>query len=383
MVFNDLDSMLAQIRCAEALMPGVTSQFRTKKSSFSHTSPHMTYGYYKEAGSFRRIADIFARDFQVHVRVTGGCGAGCPLLAQAEYALETMDLPRVEALAFQAINEARPHQQNWVIIGAYLTLARLYLLQGRRDRMAEFQERVRMIKKDETNTSTLCEIDNCLGYISCLEGRLEDVPRWISQADIPQGRSTFKRLSFNLIVSGKALLLAGDYEKLERKTYQFDHYFNQFSYRLGYLHNWMYRAIAKYHLYGLSVGLSELKRAVELAVPDHILAPFVECLPALLPMLEAYSGGQQEMALIRELLSFAGRGEPSTEGDGLLLTRREIEVMEYLSEGYSQVEVGQKLFIAQNTVKRHLQNIYHKLDASNKTQAINRYKRLFQKGNTP
>ena len=57
--------------------------------------------------------------------------------------------------------------------------------------------------------------------------------------------------------------------------------------------------------------------------------------------------------------------------------------MEYLSEGYSQVEVGQKLFIAQNTVKRHLQNIYHKLDASNKTQAINRYKRLFQKGNTP
>lgn len=240
-----------------------------------------------------------------------------------------------------------------------------------------------MIKKDETNTSTLCEIDNCLGYISCLEGRLEDVPRWISQADIPQGRSTFKRLSFNLIVSGKALLLAGDYEKLERKTYQFDHYFNQFSYRLGYLHNWMYRAIAKYHLYGLSVGLSELKRAVELAVPDHILAPFVECLPALLPMLEAYSGGQQEMALIRELLSFAGRGEPSTEGDGLLLTRREIEVMEYLSEGYSQVEVGQKLFIAQNTVKRHLQNIYHKLDASNKTQAINRYKRLFQKGNTP
>lgn len=383
MVFNDLDSMLAQIRCAEALMPGVTSQFRTKKSSFSHTSPHMTYGYYKEAGSFRRIADIFARDFQVHVRVTGGCGAGCPLLAQAEYALETMDLPRVEALAFQAINEARPYQQNWVIIGAYLTLARLYLLQGRRDRMAEFQERVRMIKKDETNTSTLYEIDNCLGYISCLEGRLEDVPRWISQADIPQGRSTFKRLSFNLIVSGKALLLAGDYEKLERKTYQFDHYFNQFSYRLGYLHNWMYRAIAKYHLYGLSVGLSELKRAVELAVPDHILAPFVECLPALLPMLEAYSGGQQEMALIRELLSFAGRGEPSTEGDGLLLTRREIEVMEYLSEGYSQVEVGQKLFIAQNTVKRHLQNIYHKLDASNKTQAINRYKRLFQKGNTP
>ena len=131
------------------------------------------------------------------------------------------------------------------------------------------------------------------------------------------------------------------------------------------------------------MGLSELKRAVELAVPDHILAPFVECLPALLPMLEAYSGGQQEMALIRELLSFAGRGEPSTEGDGLLLTRREIEVMEYLSEGYSQVEVGQKLFIAQNTVKRHLQNIYHKLDASNKTQAINRYKRLFQKGNTP
>lgn len=379
MDFNDLDRMLSHIHSAEAMMPGMTSQFRTAKSSFSHTSPHLTYGYYKEAGSYRRIADTFARDFQVHIRVTGGCGAGCPLLAQAEYALETMDLPRVEALAFQAINEARPHRQNWVIVGAYLTLARLYLLQRRNDRLAEVKERVLMIKKEETNTSTLYEIDNCLGYISCVEGRLADVPKWIVQADIPQGRSTFKRLSFNLVVSGKALLLAGDYERLERKTYQFDLYFNQFSYRLGFLHNWMYRAVAKYRLYGLSVGLSELRRAIALAVPDQILAPFVECLPQLMPMLSAYTGSEEEMALIRRLLRLGHTEEAPSDGAGLILTRREIEVMEYLAEGYSQIEVGQKLFIAQNTVKRHLQNIYHKLDAANKTQAINRYRKLYPK----
>lgn len=373
--FNDLEKMMQHIKNAQNLLKDKKSLFRTRNSSFTHTSPHLTYGYFNKIGNYKSIVDIFTSEFYRHIQVTDGCGAGCVSLAQAEYALETLDLVKVEALAFQSINEAKPFEQNRVIIGAYLTLARLYYLQGRRDRLVEIKERVLFLKKDEMDSATLYEIDNCMGYISGLVGETEGIPAWIRSAELPQGRSMFERLSFNLIVSGKTLLLDGDFKKLERKTYQFDHYFSSFSYQLGFIHNWIYRAIAKFNLYGSEIGCSELKNVIEIATPDHIIAPFIENMNWIAPMLKEYKPCADDEAIIDQLMA-CGQYEIAIGHAAChsVLTNREIEIIEYLNAGYSQADIARELYIAHNTVKRHLQNIYQKLGVSNKTQAINEYK---------
>jgi ATP/maltotriose-dependent transcriptional regulator MalT len=51
------------------------------------------------------------------------------------------------------------------------------------------------------------------------------------------------------------------------------------------------------------------------------------------------------------------------------LSEREIEVLEWLTSGASNREIGQHLFIAESTVKRHVYNIFGKLDVHNRTQA--------------
>ena len=56
------------------------------------------------------------------------------------------------------------------------------------------------------------------------------------------------------------------------------------------------------------------------------------------------------------------------------LTQREIEVLKALSEGNSYKEIANILFISHETVKKHLKNIYRKLNVKNKIQAINRMK---------
>jgi LuxR family maltose regulon positive regulatory protein len=52
------------------------------------------------------------------------------------------------------------------------------------------------------------------------------------------------------------------------------------------------------------------------------------------------------------------------------LSEREIEVLRLIAEGYANAEIARKLYIATGTVKRHINNIYGKLDAASRTQAI-------------
>jgi DNA-binding NarL/FixJ family response regulator len=57
-------------------------------------------------------------------------------------------------------------------------------------------------------------------------------------------------------------------------------------------------------------------------------------------------------------------------GDSTLLSEREIEVLALVAAGKRNSEIGTALFIAEGTVKRHLTNIYAKLGASSRTDAI-------------
>lgn len=62
--------------------------------------------------------------------------------------------------------------------------------------------------------------------------------------------------------------------------------------------------------------------------------------------------------------------------DELGITEREYEVLCMIDQGLSNKEVAEKLFISQNTVKTHLSNLYVKLDAKRRTQALKNAKDL-------
>ena len=52
------------------------------------------------------------------------------------------------------------------------------------------------------------------------------------------------------------------------------------------------------------------------------------------------------------------------------LSEREIELLQLISDGLSNRDVGDKLFISLHTVKAHTRNIYAKLEAHNRTEAV-------------
>lgn len=53
-----------------------------------------------------------------------------------------------------------------------------------------------------------------------------------------------------------------------------------------------------------------------------------------------------------------------------LLTERETELMVLLARGLSNKEIADTLFVTENTVKKHLNNVYTKLHVTRRTQAV-------------
>ena len=67
--------------------------------------------------------------------------------------------------------------------------------------------------------------------------------------------------------------------------------------------------------------------------------------------------------------------ENKKDQEDIKLTNRESEVLEHLSKGLSYGKIAENLFISLGTVRKHIENIYKKLQVHNKLEAVQKAKR--------
>jgi DNA-binding NarL/FixJ family response regulator len=72
-------------------------------------------------------------------------------------------------------------------------------------------------------------------------------------------------------------------------------------------------------------------------------------------------------ARMRRLMVRAAAATPSVEAD---LTRRELEVLRLMANGFAPTEIAEELVITPKTVSSHVQNLLGKLDVHSRGQAI-------------
>lgn len=75
--------------------------------------------------------------------------------------------------------------------------------------------------------------------------------------------------------------------------------------------------------------------------------------------------------------SFLVAGFPGSDADAVSLTERETAVLRAVCEGLTNRQIGRELWITEQTVKFHLKNVFRKLDASNRRDAV---KRAYERG---
>lgn len=85
----------------------------------------------------------------------------------------------------------------------------------------------------------------------------------------------------------------------------------------------------------------------------------------------SFGGAPMSFSIAKRVLEHFQKTK--TEIDDLnKLTKSEVEILELLSKGFLYKEIADKKFVSIDTVKKHISNMYRKLQVSNKTEAINK-----------
>ena len=144
-----------------------------------------------------------------------------------------------------------------------------------------------------------------------------------------------------------------------------------------------------------------LEQVLALAEPDGFRRVFTRSDPPARDLLAAHlDSGTAYWPMVRELIAtgteYAGRDvagqqhggrdgdrrerggrlAASVPGLGEPLTDRELTVLRYLQSILSNVEIASELSVSVNTVKTHVRNIYRKLDATRRREAVRRAREL-------
>ncbi|MGE3799328.1 MAG: LuxR C-terminal-related transcriptional regulator, partial [Thermomicrobiales bacterium] len=129
-----------------------------------------------------------------------------------------------------------------------------------------------------------------------------------------------------------------------------------------------------------SEAVARLDQAMTMASPGGYVRIFADEGERLAPLLQriAAQGRHREFAL--RLLQTIGVNQESDQPDGPAppnpLSDRELDVLRLAATGLSNRAIGDRLFITDKTAKKHISNILSKLEASNRTEAVDRARRL-------
>ena len=117
------------------------------------------------------------------------------------------------------------------------------------------------------------------------------------------------------------------------------------------------------------------ERALAMAQPGGFIRTFVDEGAPLLELLRRSLA--RGAAATGPLAPYAQRllaawTDPAATGPALTLTRREREILTLLAAGLSNRAIAEQLVVAETTLKRHVSNLYLKLDVHSRTQAVAR-----------
>jgi LuxR family maltose regulon positive regulatory protein len=149
-----------------------------------------------------------------------------------------------------------------------------------------------------------------------------------------------------------------------------------------------------YHAQGdLPAALLPLKRALALAEPEGYVRMFLDEGSSMMQLLRETSAREIMPDYIDKLLAAFESEKRKSEnkpdlppalpeghrdGEPLIdpLSQREIKILQLIAQGLSNREIGERLFLALDTIKGHNRKIFDKLQVQSRTEAIARAREL-------
>lgn len=366
--YNDIEAMAEHIQKAHALMPE-SSRLSDHNTPWTLGSPSVLYMFYRETGRLQQHAQTLLEAMPSYYALTNGHGAGVEHVMQGELHYGQGDFESAEISSHKALELARSGKQIGSIVSVLFLQLRLAFQRGDLLTVQALLEEMYSEIQLSKQSLYLHTADLCGAFVAAQLKQPESIAPWIRQGEFFSSRLLFPAQSYFHIVYGQVLLAAGEERKLLGLSEQLLEAAALFPNLLAQIYLHIYIAAANEKLFRREAARQALASALELAIPDGLLMPFVENAAYLESLLDETVRGsyRKEGAELAKLVQHYQKSllrmqqELGSVAVKPVLTQREQEIVALATEGLTNREIGVELGISENTVKTQLKRIFEKL----------------------
>lgn len=381
LVGNDMTAMRNHYANACALLNG-PSFLRYDRLSWSWSSPHLSFVFLRDSGDYHRLLGQIADNQKYLTALTNGNCAGGHDVARAEYHLERGELDEAERLLaeLKTFFNLAPNHTLFILIR--FCEARLLCAKGAPE------EGLRLIMQGKSKIEETGSLEHIAGqilgqaYILASQGRTDQLPGWLFDKRVYGEPYNSKYIqSFIMVLHGKALLAKNDYDGLRFMLESMGEDLGQLRILFARIHRKIFEAFLAKHADGADEAMKPMIAALELSRPDGIILPFVEYGDRILPLLRGIRRSMPQDKHLRRILECCNRTaqlpKKNRNYKKSLLTPREREIMRMVTNGKTTPSIAQSLGVSESTIKKTLTNIYSKLSAKNRVEAMMKFNAMY------
>jgi LuxR family maltose regulon positive regulatory protein len=328
-----------------------------------------------------REAEALGREYLQHISQRDRrryYTSGLLEIALVEIMLEKNDLVAAEELARQGIRHNQPWNIPQAAVLGYMRLAQVQLAQGNLTAVdeslqaAETQLSSRALPPDIFHDLRLLRLK-----LDAARGKAISSQEWA--ATLPATFSSDYRLEIDYLLLAHLYLTEKNYGQAVRLLEKLQAQAANGGRNGRLVEIWFLLALARFGLGQLS-AFAALENSLALAAPEGFMRVFLEAGQPARNLLTAYqrNAAAAQREYVARLLTCFPQTRDTPSQAALLdpLTPRELEVLRCLAQGDSNQAIAEKLFVTLSAVKKHTGNIYRKLEAESRTQAIVRAREL-------
>lgn len=136
----------------------------------------------------------------------------------------------------------------------------------------------------------------------------------------------------------------------------------------------MLKTVLRFGLIALALLILFQLSNLSLVIPSIPADTVIGITAVILVALGIYLGGNIKKDKVVKVEVAAPVEIDEERIQNLGISQRELEVLQLISTGLSNQEIGEKLFVSESTIKTHVSNLFVKLDVKRRTQAVTRAK---------
>ena len=285
--------------------------------------------------------------------------------------------------ALEAVTETQRviqgHLLKRISIGGNVMMARLKHLQGDAVAARDLMRQAVQIVLADNLKQTIVEVFAWQAWLSLMQGDLMAASQWAAEFEPTTHGNLGFDLQFEHLVLARIQIAQGRLDAAQQLLLRLFVAAQSAGCNGWVIPNCLLQALIARRQGNGEGALQLLGNALSLAEPEDYVRCFVDEGEQMKVLLqEAHARGITPVYVAKLLAAFnevqpATGVAPSLQWVGNEvepLSERELEVLHLIFEGASNSEIARQLVVSLGTVKKHVNNIYVKLDAHSRTQAI-------------